>query len=161
MSIPYLNRFAITNSERDNEVVCRTSGFIESARNRARELTMKTEAEGSNFRKVSNKEKALIKNRTIVHIEGHTLYRDKYVFKNLLNNLSFSTARRYSYTGHIPAPIYRYKYRGKYSKYYSDYQVKCINMCYRKNPKRPLEERVKTLHEKFKRDPLLEIYNKC
>ena len=67
--------------------------------------------------------------------------------------------RHHIVVGHIPKPIYKFEYSNETCRYYSKYQINQINRCFCKNPKLPLEERAKRLHEKFYQDPLLKIYN--
>lgn len=155
----YFNRFSVSVFEAMDEYDYGVRGFETNKRSRLRSLVMQQEAKALTKTQHEDKQVELIKKKIRMDIEGHILYQYKYVLRHMLNNLSYSTAIRYVYTGQMPSPIYTKKYSGRTLKYYSAYQIKCINRCWGKNPKNPVEERIKKLHEKFKQDPLLEIYN--
>jgi len=156
----YFDRFKVPQSKIDNEAVCRTSGFKESARNRIRSEVMNREAGAVKVVDRKKKElQKLLKKKIAIYIEGHLLYRTYHVFNHMLNNLTRMVAWRYVSKGYIPRPIYSYTHNNHTYRYYSEFQIKAINRIFRKNEKAPLEVRGEKLHERFKQDPLLKIYN--
>lgn len=100
----------------------------------------------------------LKQNKVIIDKGDHSFYRHMYVLKHKLNILTPKTACLYLDKGTIPAPLYTYEYKGRIHKYYSGYQVRLFNVTWNKKNSKWNEPKLKELHEKFKKDPLLKLY---
>lgn len=124
-----------------------------------RDCIMKYEAgytKGNAAETWRHKRKVLMARKIIIFVDGQKLVGWQYALKNLIKNLSQSTIKQYLRIGYIPQPPYKSKWNNGYRKYYSMYQIRLINLCWSKSKnKKPLKERVKKLHEKWKQDPLL------
>lgn len=118
---------------------------------------MAREAVGQTFYAVL-KLNRLKQTKVIIDKGDHVFYRHMYALKNKLHILTPKTAIMYLERGTIPAPIYTYEYKGRIHKYYSGYQVRLFNRIWNKKNSRWNESKIKGLHEKFKKDPLLKIY---